>query len=148
MEIRILHSQDVGDFATLIQIFREVFENKGELPGESYLVNLLKNPGFMVVVAKINGKVTGGLTVYILNGYYNEKPTAYIYDVGVDPAFQRQGIGKKLIAFLTTYCRENGFQEAYVEAESDDEQAIGFYRKTPFTGELQATHFTCSFSGK
>jgi aminoglycoside 3-N-acetyltransferase I len=49
------------------------------------------------------------------------------------------------MACLKNYCRENGFEEAYVEAEAEDRPAVNFYRSTGADSELHATHFTYSF---
>ena len=84
----------------------------------------------------------GGLTVFILHVYYDEKPVAYIYDVGVKQSHRGKGVGKALMDFVTDYCQKNGFSEAYVETETDDVDAVRFYRKTDFSTEMQATHFT------
>lgn len=137
---------DVDDFSELIKLFGLVFEISAfKPPGKEYLQSLLINPGFLVFVATHKDKVVGGLTVYILPRYYSIKPSAYIYDVAVLNEYQRKGIGKQLISSLTDYCKENDFEEAYVEAETDDFQAVNFYRKTPVSSEIQATHFTYSF---
>jgi aminoglycoside 3-N-acetyltransferase I len=146
MEIRKLDKSDILDFIDLIKIFKKVFENSNQIPENEYLIRLLSNSDFMVFVVKSKGKVLGGLTIYILHSYYSIKPIAYIYDVGITPNHQGQGLGKKLIEEVGRYCKENGFEEAYVEAESDDIDAVNFYRKTNFTGELNAVHFTYTFS--
>lgn len=112
------------------------------MPDKTYLSDLLENEDFIVVVALDDGEVVGGLTVYVLRSYYESKPVAYIYDVGVHKDFQRKGIGLKLIEFLLAYCKENKFAYVYVEAEADDLDAIRFYEKTNSTSVLQATHFT------
>ncbi|MBL7747841.1 MAG: GNAT family N-acetyltransferase [Chitinophagaceae bacterium] len=103
---------------------------------------MLNKPDFLVLVARYGGMVIGGLTVYVLHSYYSAKPVAYIYDVGVRKDFQRKGTGIKLIEYLKTYCKEKGFDHAYVEAEADDQQAIDFYTKTKSDSSLHATHFT------
>lgn len=145
-EIKTLSSQDTNDFVALIKIFSDVFEMKDlKIPAHKYLENLLNKPDFLVLVAKHDNTVIGGLTVYVLHRYYSTKPIAYIYDVGVMPNYQRKGIGKKLISYLTQYCEENNFEDAYVEAETDDTHAVNFYKTTQISSVLQATHFTYSF---
>ncbi len=143
IQLKTLSPKDVVDFVQLIQIFEDVFElDDLEIPPNSHLENLLSQSNFLVLVATTKGKVVGGLTVHLLSSYYSLKPTAYIYDVGIKPAYQRKGIGKRLITYLTQYCKNNGFKEAYVEAETDDQQAVNFYRKTQASSEMEATHFT------
>jgi aminoglycoside 3-N-acetyltransferase I len=102
----------------------------------------------MAFVVKVNNKVVGGLTIYVLHGYYGTKPIAYIYDVGIAPEFQGKGFGKALIAQVCDFCKTNGFEDAYVEAERDDIGAVNFYRKTKFSNEINAIHFTYSFGSK
>ncbi len=146
IELKKLSPQDIDAFAELIKIFADIFEMANfKIPDSAYLKRLLDNPDFFVLIAECNGKVIGGLTVYVLHTYYAEKPVAYVYDVGVLTGYQRNGIGKKLIAYLTQYCKEKGFEYAYVEAETDDIRAISFYRATPISDELLATHFTYTF---
>jgi aminoglycoside 3-N-acetyltransferase I len=142
MEIKKLNSTSLAEFKSLIEIFNVVFENVEPIANDEYLVKLLSNPDFFVFVIMSNSKVVGGLTIYVLHRYYSTKPIAYIYDVGVSPDFQGQGLGKALIAKVCNFCKQNNFEDAYVEAESDDIDAVNFYRKTKFSSELKAIHFT------
>ncbi|MCU0443260.1 MAG: GNAT family N-acetyltransferase [Bacteroidia bacterium] len=142
MEIKKLNSDGLADFKSLIEIFKEVFENDEPIANDEQLGKLLTNPDFLVFVVLLNNEVVGGLTIYVLHRYYGTKPIAYIYDVGVSPKFQGQGLGKALIAEVGNFCKQNGFEDAYVEAESDDIDAVSFYRKTKFSSEMNAIHFT------
>ena len=142
-EIKILTSQDIDDFIQLIKIFEQVFEMKNFcIPAKEHLQRTLNNGNFLASVAKRGGKIIGGFTAYHLDSYYSEKPLAYIYDLAVLSAFQRQGIGKKLIAYFIQYCKEKNFQEVFVQAEEGDDHAIEFYRATKPTREAKAIHFT------
>lgn len=145
MEIIQLNQQHQKEFEALIQIFYQVFEREDNPPASAYLNKILSNQHYLVLAAIEESRVIGGLSVYFLNTCYSEKPTAYIYDVGIHPDLQRRGVGRKLMQHLMLYCQQNGFADAYVEAESDDEDAIAFYRSLNFSAELQATHFTQNF---
>ena len=145
INFKILSSKDLDNFKELIRVFEIVFEMKNfNIPDDNHLLILLEKSDFFALVAEIDNKIIGGLTVYVLNQYYSFKPLAYIYDVGILNNYQRKGIGKKLISYLTSYCKENGFEEAYVEAELEDVNAINFYKTTPISNILQATHFSYS----
>jgi aminoglycoside 3-N-acetyltransferase I len=146
MEIKILNSNSLTDFKSLIEIFKQVFENDEPIADDEQLRKLLSNHDFIVFVVTSNSKVVGGLTIYVLHRYYGTKPIAYIYDVGVSPDFQGQGLGKALIAEVCNFCKQNDFEDAYVEAESDDIDAVEFYRKTKFSSEMNAIHFTYNLS--
>ena len=71
-EIHFVESAE--EFQGLLEVFREVFEWKeSEFPDFSYLANLLENPQFLVLVAKAENKIIGGLTAYVLPGYQTKK---------------------------------------------------------------------------
>lgn len=146
MEIKKLEENEISEFKNLIKIFNDVFENEGQIPDDNHLSKLLSNNDFLVFVVKTENNVVGGLTIYVLHSYYSEKPIAYIYDVGISPSFQGHGLGKALIEYVCNYCKLNKYEDAYVEAEADDIDAISFYRKTKFTTEMNATHFTYSLT--
>ncbi len=148
MVIKKLDHNEVSDFRNLVEIFKAVFENEEQIPGNEHLGRLLSNPDFIVFVVKLNNRVVGGLTLFVLHSYYGTKPMAYMYDVGISPEFQGRGLGKALIAEVCRYCKDNGFEDAYVEAESDDIDAVNFYRKTKFSSEMNAIHFTYTFDNK
>jgi aminoglycoside 3-N-acetyltransferase I len=145
MEICKLQQNEVSAFKNLLEIFQHVFEIEAPISDVSHLGCILANPDFLVFVVKHNDKVVGGLTLYVLQSYYGKKPVAYIYDVGISPEFQRKGFGKALIKAVCTYCKDNGFEEAFVEAEADDSNAVNFYRSTNSNVEMQAIHFTYAF---
>jgi aminoglycoside 3-N-acetyltransferase I len=146
MTIKKLHPDEVSDFIRLIEIFKLVFENDNDTPPAGYLGQLLSKEDFFVFVVSIDGIIVGGLTIYVLHPYYSTNPIAYIYDVGIAPEFQGRGLGKALMAEVGRFCQANGFDEAYVEAEADDADAVHFYRKTAFSDEMNAVHFTYSFT--
>lgn len=148
MEIKKLNSDSLAEFKSLIEIFKEVFENDEPIANDEQLEKLLINPDFFVFVVLLNSKVVGGLTIYVLHRYFGTKPIAYIYDVGISPNFQGQGLGKALIAEVCNFCKQKDFEDAYVEAESDDIDAVSFYKKTKYNSELNAIHFTYQLSDK
>ncbi|EQA35951.1 FR47-like protein [Leptospira inadai serovar Lyme str. 10] len=141
IKIQKLSYQDIDKFIDLIRVFETVFEMKNfKLPDETYLRHLLKNEAFFVFVALFEEKVVGGLTTYTLHQYYSRLPLVYIYDLAVLTEFQRQGIGKSLIAKTTEYCKEIGMEEVFVQADLADTHAIDFYRSTGATAE-NVIHF-------
>lgn len=148
MEVKKLSQGEISDFRNLVEIFKDVFENEEPISDKNQLGKLLSDPGFIVFVVRQNNKIVGGMTIYVLHRYYGTKPVAYIYDVGISPEFQGQGFGKALISEVCKYCKENGFEAAYIEAESDDIDAVNFYRKTKFSSEINAIHFTYTFGNK
>ena len=143
--IKLTHS-GIDDFSDLIKVFEEVFECEYFSSSDrTHLQRFLDNPNFLVFVAKTDNKLVGGLTAHILESCEAKNPSAYIYDLAVLKDLQRQGIGKLLIAFIKDYCQKNDFNELFVQAETNDNQAVNFYRTTDISDELQVAHFTYSF---
>ena len=139
-----LVTTNINDFKGLLDVFEEVFQWVDyRYPTDEKLHHLLKNTNFLAVVAKIENQVVGGLTAYILDSYEVEKPSLYLHDLGVKVCFQNQGIGKQLINYLMAYAMQNDFQDIFVGTEQDDnEDAIAFYRKTPFTDETKVLQYS------
>ena len=136
-----LVTTNINDFKGLLDVFEEVFQWVDyRYPTDEKLHHLLKNTNFLAVVAKIENQVVGGLTAYILDSYEVEKPSLYLHDLGVKACFQNQGIGNN---YLMAYAKQNDFQDIFVGTEQDDnEDAIAFYRKTPFTDETKVLQYS------
>ena len=141
-EIHFVESAE--EFQGLLEVFREVFDwEESEFPDSSYLANLLGNPQFLVLVAKAENKIIGGLTAYVLPGYQTKKSSIFIYDLGVATNFQRQGIGKSLIDILLDYAKNRQIQDVFVDTEQEDnEDALAFYQKTGFDNQAKVVQYT------
>lgn len=142
IQIKRLQPDELGLFKKLIELFENVFEMKDfRMPPNSHLQDLLNDRGFYVFVAMSDqGAMLGGLTAYTLRQYYAVKPLVYIYDLAVDNRHQRSGIGTELITSITSFCKAEGVQEVFVQADRVDAHALQFYRKTGATEE-DVIHF-------
>jgi len=148
IQIEKLSPGDTRKFTALLRIFEAVFEMMDlRMPGESHLRRLLHQDAFFVFVALEDGEVTGGLTSYLLQQYYVPAPLVYIYDLAVSIPYQRQGIGRQLIAAHNAYCRSIGAGIVMVEAEAADRHAVDFYRATGARGE-KVIHFDYTLDEK
>lgn len=143
MEVKIskLSQNDTTALKELLSVFEVVFEMEPFIvPDDAYLQTLLLNPDMMFMIAEADGKVVGGLSAYVLSQYYSKGKHAYIHDVAISTAYQRKGIGKKLIAAFNDYCQKMNYAEVFVAAEKEDAHAIEFYRATG-ADELESVHF-------
>ena len=141
-DIRKLNKQDLNTFIALIRVFEDVFEMENFLmPEEKHLQQLLAKDSFFVFVALSGNEVVGGLTAYTLEQYYSTKPLVYIYDLAVKTRYQRQGIGRKLMAAINEYCKNTSVEEVFVQADEIDDYAIEFYQATGGNAE-KVVHFT------
>ncbi len=71
---------------------------------------------------------------FTLNGFgvWNNKQTAYDAGTGVIPAYRSKGIGNRMFEFLIPKLREIGIEQILLEVISQNEKAIGLYRKLGF----------------
>ncbi len=143
VQIKKLSHSDLANFKILVKMFEDVFEMEDfTIPDDNHLSSLITNPNFIAFVAIYDHQVVGGLTAYVLHQYYSKKPLAYIYDLAVSTQHQRKGIGRQLVAAFNLYCKDQGFEESFVQADKVDDYALDFYRKTKITAEEQVVHFS------
>jgi aminoglycoside 3-N-acetyltransferase I len=129
--IKKLAKGDLTEFIELIHMFKDVFAMQDFIvPSHDHLKKMLEKEDFIVFVAKMNDKVVGGLTVYVLAQYYSLKALAYIFDLAVARRHQRRGIGTELINAVNRFCKASGFEEVFVQADKIDTYALDFYRST------------------
>lgn len=129
--VKKLNSNDLDRFKMLINLFEDVFEMQNfKIPADNHLQKVLSKDNFIVFAAEADGKIVSGLTAYILEQYYSAMPLLYIYDLAVNRTYQRQGIGKMILAELKMYCKSIGVKEVFVQADIADKHAIEFYRIT------------------
>jgi len=135
-----LGENDVLLFRELVMLFNEVFEEYNTIASDKHLEDLLKRSNFKAIVAFQGDVLLGGLTTYELPRYYNEKSELYIYDFAVKTSFQGKGIGKMLIRHLEQHAKESNVELVFVEAHSEDLEAVKFYESTFGEGE-KVDHF-------
>ncbi len=126
-----LSHTDVPTLTELVKTYADVYETENfSMPHKEYLQTLLDKDNVVFCVALLDNLLIGGLTAYILPSVYYASSQVYIYDLAVKQNMQRQGIGKKIIAFLKNCCIELGHKEIYVQADFEDQYAIDFYKAT------------------
>lgn len=136
-----LSPAELDTFRALIRLFARVFEEEHRhLPSFSYLAEMLADPRFHVYVYLGEKEVLGGLTAFEMPRYYSQHSELYIYDIAVEPAYQKQGIGRKLMEAISAYAAAHQVENIMVEAHEDDEPAILFYQSFRGTRE-QVVHF-------
>lgn len=137
--LRLSHT-DLSLFKELIGLLNRVFEEYNSTASDQQLNNLLVDSKFYAVVAIIDGKIVGGLTAYELQKYYRDNSELYLYDIAVKIELQHQGIGKKLVYYLKDCGLKNNIETIFVEAHSDDIEAVKFYEAIIGTSE-KVDHF-------
>ena len=142
MTYKKLRQRDITLLSQLIRLYEQAFEmDDFMLPDDEYLQTLLEDEFIIFYVAISDNIVIGGLTAHIIPSVYEPTSEVYIYDLAVNPNYQRQGIGTHLLAALAQECSTLGYKEIFVQADIEDQHAIEFYRATG--GEMtEVVHFS------
>ncbi|TGT81030.1 MULTISPECIES: GNAT family N-acetyltransferase [unclassified Mesorhizobium] len=120
VEIRRLYP---GDDALVMRVADDVFD---EPVRPERLASYLAQSGHFMIVALVKGLVVGQCAAVIHR--HPDKPTElYIDEVGVSPAFRRQGIARKMLDAMFALGREHGCEEAWVGTEPDNLPARALY---------------------
>lgn len=83
-----------------------------------------------MIVALSNGIVVGQCAA-VVHRHPDKATELYIDEVGVSPAFQRQGIAREMLAAMFALGRELGCAEAWVGTEPNNIAARALYEKLP-----------------
>ena len=112
-----------GDASVLARVADDVFDNAihPALAGE-----FLADPRHHMAVAIDDGTVVGMASA--VHYVHPDKPAElWINEVGVAPAWRREGIGRRLLAALLAHGRTLGCGEAWLGTEPDNAAARGLY---------------------
>ena len=118
-----------GDDALVMRVAEDVFD---EPVRPDRLAAYLREPGHFMIVAVAEGIVVGQCAA-VIHRHPDMVSELYIDEVGVSPAFQRQGIATKMLDAMFELGRELGCEEAWVGTEPDNIAARAVYeaRKEP-----------------
>jgi len=120
IEIRRL---EAGDDALVMRVAKDVFD---EPVRPDRLAAYLASPGHFMIVALADGVVVGQCAA-VIHRHPDKVSELYIDEVGVTPAFQRQGIARKVLDAMFAVGREHGCEEAWVGTEPDNAAARALY---------------------
>jgi aminoglycoside 3-N-acetyltransferase I len=128
-----LSPDDEPLMGALLSVFGEAFEDEhtygAKRPRPAYLRQLLASDYFIVLVARVDSKVIGGLAAYELKKFEQERSEIYIYDLAVAATHRRRGVATALIRGLQLIASERGAYVIFVQADPPDAPAIALYSK-------------------
>jgi aminoglycoside 3-N-acetyltransferase I len=111
---------------------------------DQYLSNMLEDDKTLILGAFRDTEIVGGLVAMEMMPIHGTKEF-YIYDIAVHPEYQKQGLGKALLEHLKLEAKKRGIETIFVEAESEDEGAVAFYRALGGE-EVSVNHFNFTLS--
>ena len=112
-----------GDDALVMQVAEDVFDKSVQA---DRLAAYLASPGHFMIVALADGVVVGQCAA-VIHRHPDKVSELYIDEIGVSPAFQRQGIARKMLDAMFAIGREHGCEEAWVGTEPDNVAARALY---------------------
>ena len=89
------------------------------------------------VVAEASGQIVGFLLGRITDSPYGVADAAWLQLIGIDPGYQRQGIGSRLVQAFTERCRQKGVRSVHIMVSWHDWWLLSFLRSLGFArGEM------------
>jgi len=81
----------------------------------------------LALAALIDRAPIGGLTAFSLPLTRSEETELLIYDIDVEPKYQRRGVARQLVQKVRELAAENDIATTWVPAENEDQHAPEFY---------------------
>jgi aminoglycoside 3-N-acetyltransferase I len=113
----------------LFSLMAAVFEEDSEALSERYLRTLLDDRNFWALAAYLGDAMIGGVTAHSLPMTRCESSEIFIFDIAVQGAYQKRGVGRKLIESLRNLALESGIHEIFVATDNKDAHALDFYKR-------------------
>lgn len=134
MNIKLEELDKTDDYLSYCQLLKHLTSiNIDNISQEMFLKHLLiiqENPFHKIIVAKINDKIIGSITILVEPKFIHDLSyVAHIEDVIVDPLFRSHGIGKKLINYAIEVATKYKCYKVILDCCQDN---INFYKKNGF----------------
>lgn len=131
--IRRLTTGDVEAARDLNALYADAFADhetyRRDHPDDAWLARQLAKEAIILLVARINGRIVGGLTAYELPKFEAARSEIYLYDLAVVESVRRRGVATTLIAELQHIAAETGAWAVFVQADYGDDPAVALYTK-------------------
>ncbi len=128
----LIETADIDDAEEILQLQRQAFQSQAEFYNDHKIPPLIETLDELKILFKnhtflkatINGKILGSVRASLNNG------TCHIGRLVVDPKFQNQGIGAKLLAEIERKCADCRRFELFTGAKST--KNIHLYEKAGY----------------
>ena len=107
----------------MFSVMAEVFGEAGAPLTDSYIDRLLTREDFWAIAAVYGDDVVGGVTAHTLPMTRAEGSEIFIYDVAVQPGFQRRGIGRRLMEELREAASRHECRKKHQQHERHEKSA-------------------------
>lgn len=128
MNIEILRIEDIEKYKELID---NCFESSNEI--ESYKKNYNTNYNYEIIVAKIDDKIVGSVTMYKINLFtFSFQPALELFNVAVHSEYRGKNIATKLLDYVIKYAKNNNYKSIYLNCLNSAVNAHKLYEKMGF----------------
>lgn len=134
LTIRPSEIRDVRELILLDNMIWTEDTTPGPLMWRSREDYLLHAPPGSQLVALQNGELCGYVGFGCPSGMESNRHVCEV-NIAVDPQFQRQGIGSRLIEAIKQHAADHGIRKLRLRVLSSNEPALAFYRKCGFEEE-------------
>lgn len=91
----------------------------------------LEDPRSLWLVAEVNGEIVASCNASPLRNLQRFRHRALLA-VAVRQAYWRQGIGRRMMAEVLLWCKQNGYEQAELDVAADNEAATAMYESLGF----------------
>lgn len=131
--IRRLTTGDVEAARDLNALYADAFADhetyRRDHPDDAWLARQLAKDAIILLIARIDGRIVGGLTAYELPKFEAARSEIYLYDLAVCASVRRRGIATALIAELQHIAADIDAWAVFVQADYGDDPAVALYTK-------------------
>lgn len=96
-------------------------------PEQAWTRRFLSEPGHHLLLARVDGTPAGFVTGVEI-AHPDKDVEMLLYELGVDEAFRRRGIGRELVQALLALASKRGCRAMWVPIDADDAVAEATYR--------------------
>ncbi len=120
-----------GDLAVLRNVAEDVFD---DAITDALALEFLADANHILIVAITEDLVIGQIAG-LLQRHIDAAPDLYIDNLGVSPAWRRQGIAKALLGAIFDVGKGMGCKSAWIAVDADNSPAIKLYENTGAVSE-------------
>lgn len=121
-----------SDLPGILALYAQPDLDDGEMLSHQEAIVLFEKfeqyPNYKLYKALRENQIVGTFALLIMDNLgHLGRPSAIVEDVAVDPAFQRKGIGKKMIQHAMSLSRKAGCYKLVISANQKRNKAHAFY---------------------
>lgn len=100
---------------------------------ESIFLKNIADPNTHYIVAEINNRIVGFLSLHVQYILHHSKPTCELQELNIFPELRGSGIGSQLIAEAEKIAKKLDLEEIELTTKIHRHRAQSFYQKLGFT---------------